>query len=138
MSPNANVTGTIAILGVDGKYMKVTPSNGLEFGNQFLDDQAKFTVKAASNGKVDLVGPNGKYVNMYYVNDVKCEGGSGGLSLGIVYLADSFINFTISGYQGQDGRTAYLSSQAGSADYKGSLAVKSFEDITCRFKIQNL
>lgn len=56
MPANANVTGHIAILGVDGKYMKVTPSNGLEFGNQFLDDQAKFTVKAGSNGKVSLVG----------------------------------------------------------------------------------
>lgn len=77
---------------------------------------------------------------MYYVNDVKCdlEGPSEALSLGIVYLADGLVNFTITGYQTQDGRTAYLSSQAGSVDYKGSLAVKSFEDVTCRFKIQNL
>lgn len=75
---------------------------------------------------------------MYYINDVKCEGPSGGLSVGIVYLADGLVNFTVSGYSGQDGRTKYLSSQAGSPAYNGSLAVKDYEDITCRFSIENL
>ncbi|KAJ7184290.1 hypothetical protein C8R46DRAFT_1063586 [Mycena filopes] len=135
---NANFTGTIAIRGVDGKYLKVTPTNGLEFGNQQLDDNAKFQVKQGSNSKIQLVGKNGKYVNMYYINDVKCEGDSGGLSLGIVYLTGGMCNLTITGYQGQDGRTAFLSSEAGSPDYKGSLAVKDIEDRTCRFTVQNL
>lgn len=84
------------------------------------------------------LGSNGKIVNMYYINDVKCEGPGGGLQMGIVYLADGQVNFTITGYQGQDGRTKYLSSQAGSEAYNGSLAVKDFEDFTCRFTIQNL
>lgn len=70
---NANFTGTIAIRGVDGKYLKVTPTNGLvrirffcppsplncspqEFGNQQLDDNAKFQVKQGSNSKIQLVG----------------------------------------------------------------------------------
>jgi hypothetical protein len=48
------------------------------------------------------------------------------------------INFTIQGYQGQDGRTAFLSNEAGNASYNGSLAVKDLEDVNCRFKIQNL
>ncbi|KAJ7445681.1 hypothetical protein B0H11DRAFT_1930389 [Mycena galericulata] len=118
---NANVTGNIAILGLDGKYLKVTPSNGLEFGNQHLDDQARFKVKE---------GNNGKFVNMYYIN--------GGLELSIVYLVDGMVNLTISGYQGQDGRTAFLSSDAGNKEYNGSLAVKGIEDRTCRFTVQNL
>lgn len=62
----------------------------------------------------------------------------GGLSLGIVYLTGGMCNLTITGYQGQDGRTAFLSSEAGSPDYKGSLAVKDLEDRTCRFTVQNL
>ncbi|KAJ7461021.1 hypothetical protein B0H11DRAFT_1736408 [Mycena galericulata] len=130
---NANVTGNIAILGLDGKYLKVTPSNGLEFGNQHLDDQARFKVK-----EVLLTGNNGKFVNMYYINDVKCEGADGGLELSIVYLVDGMVNLTISGYQGQDGRTAFLSSDAGNKEYNGSLAVKGIEDRTCRFTVQNL
>lgn len=87
---------------------------------------------------IPLAGPNEKYVNMYYINDVKCEGPTGGLSMGIVYLADGQVNFTITGYQGQDGRTRFLSSQAGSEAYNGSLKVQEFEDITCRFTVQNL
>jgi len=135
---NANVTGMIAILGVDGKYMRVTPSHGLEFGIQKLEDTAKFEVHKYDGGKVGFKGSNGKFVNMYYIDDVKCEGPGGGLSMGIVYLAEGQINLTITGYQGQDGRTRYLSSEAGNASYNGSLAVKQFEDPTCRFTIQNL
>ncbi|KAJ7915471.1 hypothetical protein B0H13DRAFT_1610393, partial [Mycena leptocephala] len=62
----------------------------------------------------------------------------GGLAMGILYLSDSLINLTIQGYQGQDGRTAFLSNEAGNTSYNGSLAVKDLEDINCRFKIQNL
>ncbi|KAJ7043159.1 hypothetical protein C8F04DRAFT_1287316 [Mycena alexandri] len=139
VSANANLTGNIAILGIDGKYMRVTDTNGMEFGTQFMDDSCKFQVKQGSNSKIQLVSmKNQKYVNMYYINDVKCEGDSGGLSMGIVYLTNGMCNLTISGYQGQDGRTAFLSSQAGSPDYKGSLAVKDLEDITCCFTVQNL
>ncbi len=83
-------------------------------------------------------GSNGKIVNMYYINDVKCDGPGGGVSFGIVYLADGQMNLTVTGYQGQDGRTRYLSSQAGGEAYNGSLAVKEFEDFTCRFTVQNL
>ncbi|KDQ50150.1 hypothetical protein JAAARDRAFT_42329 [Jaapia argillacea MUCL 33604] len=118
--------------------MKVTSTNGLEFGDQKLTDNAKFTVKKYDGGKVGFVGSNGKYVNMYYINDVKCEGPDGGLSVGILYLAGGKVAFTITGYQGQDGRTAFLSSQAGSAAYNGSLAVKDYPDFTCEFTIQNL
>ncbi|KDQ51070.1 hypothetical protein JAAARDRAFT_199457 [Jaapia argillacea MUCL 33604] len=116
---NAKVTGTIAIQGVDRKYLK-------------------FVVKSQDGGKVSFVGNKGKYVNMYYINDVKCEGPTGGLSVGIIYLSDGFVNFTISGYQGQDGRIAFLSSQAGDVSYNGSLAVKDYPDFTCQFSIQNL
>lgn len=55
-TPNAKVTGTIAIRGLDGKYMKVTSTNGLEFGNQKLDANSKFVVKTESNGKFSLIG----------------------------------------------------------------------------------
>jgi hypothetical protein len=82
---NANFTGNIAIKGIDGKYMRVTATNGLEFGTQQMDDNCKFTVKPAANGKIQLVGtkflsrllqqtlkfavgPNNKYMNMYYIN----------------------------------------------------------------------
>jgi len=51
--------------------------------------------------------------------------------MGIVYFAQRQINFTITGYQGQDGRTRYLSSQAGHESYNGSLSVKEFEEFTC-------
>jgi len=134
---NANVTGKIAIRGLDGKYMRVTPSHGLEFGIQKLEDAAKFDVQKHGD-KVGLKGSNAKFVNMYYIDDVKCDGPEGGVSMGIVYLAQGQINFTITGYQGQDGRTRFLSSEAGNASYNGSLAVKEFEDVTCRFTIQNL
>ncbi len=169
---NANVTGKIAIRGLDGKYMRVTPSHGLEFGIQKLEDAAKFDVqkhgdKVGLKGTMrvssphlspsfltpffllsrlpsiprsltSLTGSNAKFVNMYYIDDVKCDGPEGGVSMGVVYLAQGQINFTITGYQGQGGRTRFLSSEAGNASYNGSLAVKEFEDVTCRFTIQNL
>lgn len=55
MIANANVSGTIAIKGVDGKYLKVTSTNGLEFGSQKLDDTAKFVVKPDGE-KIGFVG----------------------------------------------------------------------------------
>ncbi|KDQ50134.1 hypothetical protein JAAARDRAFT_89100, partial [Jaapia argillacea MUCL 33604] len=132
------VSGTIAIKGVDGKYMKVTSTGGLEFGDQKLTDNAKFKVEKYDHGQVGFVGSNGKHVNMYYHNDVKCEGPGGGLGVGILYLPGGKVIFTISGYGGQDGRTGFLSSQAGSPAYNGSLAVKDYPDFTCEFTIQNL
>lgn len=56
MTANANVTGIIAIRGVDGKYLKVLPNDGLAFGSQKLDDTAKFEVQKLDGGKVGLVG----------------------------------------------------------------------------------
>ncbi len=55
-TPNAKVEGKIAIRGVDGKYMKVTSSGGLEFGTQKLDDAAKFEVQNHDGGKVSFKG----------------------------------------------------------------------------------
>ncbi len=75
---------------------------------------------------------------MYYNDDIKCEGPHGGVVFTVVYLQGGQINFTISGYDGQGGRTRFLSSQAGYAAYGGSLAAKEFEDFTCRFTIENL
>ena len=81
---------------------------------------------------------SGKHVNMYYIDDVMCKGPSGGVSLGVVHLEDGLVNFTISGYSGMNGCTKFLSCFAGSEAYEGSIAVVATEDITCRFKIENL
>ncbi|EGN97331.1 hypothetical protein SERLA73DRAFT_57768 [Serpula lacrymans var. lacrymans S7.3] len=132
-----NVSGTITIRTIDGRYMKVTGTNGLECSSQDLDDNAKFIVKQ-KGAKVALIGNNGKYVNMYYVHDVKCEGPSGGLDVGVAYHSNGTVCFTISGYQGQNGNTYYLSCDTGNAAYNGSLAVKRAEDSTCRFVIDNV
>lgn len=156
MASNPSLQGTIAIKGVDGKYLKVTSTNALEFGTQEFDDNAKFIVqkegdKIGLKGAIcpsctgsryrmmtdHMTGNNSKFVNMYYVDDVKCEGPTGGVHFGIVYLADGQVNLTVTGYSGQNGRTKYLSSQAGSKAYKGSLHVHEFEDFTCRFTIEN-
>jgi hypothetical protein len=56
MSVNAKVAGNIAILSLDGRYMKVTASNGLAFGDQTLDNRSKFSVVPASDGKIQLIG----------------------------------------------------------------------------------
>lgn len=83
-------SGTVALKGRDGKYMKVTPNNGLEFGNQVLDDTAKFLVsQPASDGKFQLQGArssknmlvsdpllhhagiNNNYVTMYAVYSLR-------------------------------------------------------------------
>ena len=56
MSPSANVSGTIAIRSVDGRYLKVLWNDGLAFGSQKLDDKAKFEVKQFPGGKIGLVG----------------------------------------------------------------------------------
>ena len=84
------------------------------------------------------IGNNGKHVNMYYVDDVKCEGPGGGLVVGVNHLKDGLVNFTISGYQGQDGKSYFLSCMPGNAAYNGSLAVKKEEDESCRFRIENM
>lgn len=54
--PDPNVSGNIAILGVDGKYMKVVANDRVEFGNQKYDDNAKFEVIKYDNGKIGLKG----------------------------------------------------------------------------------
>ncbi|KAJ7837025.1 hypothetical protein B0H14DRAFT_2792587 [Mycena olivaceomarginata] len=138
---NANMTGNIAILSSpDRRYLEVLEDNkGLAFREQKINDRARFTVKQGSNNKIQLVSlATNKYVNMYYINDVKCEGDGGGLSMGIVYLTNGLINLTITGYQGQDGRTAFLSNEAGNISYNGSLAVRELENENCRFIIENL
>ncbi|ETW80250.1 hypothetical protein HETIRDRAFT_418288 [Heterobasidion irregulare TC 32-1] len=133
----ADVSAIIAIKGIDGKYMKVTSTNGLEFSSTVLDKNGKFTVQP-KGGKIALIGSNGKHVNMYYVDDVKCEGPGGGLDVGIAHRRNGKVCFTISGYQGQDGQVWFLSSQAGHPSYNGSLAVKRVEDESCRFLIENV
>ncbi len=75
---------------------------------------------------------------MYYIDDVKCEGPGGGLDLGVAYCDNGRVSFTISGYQGQNGQTFFLSSIPGNASYHGSLLVKRVEDETCHFEIENL
>ena len=78
------------------------------------------------------------FVNMYYVDDVKCEGPNGGLAVGLGYNRDGTIFFTISGYDGQGGATYFLSSEPGNAAYNGSLAVKRVGDDTCRFIVDSV
>ncbi|KAF8647497.1 hypothetical protein AX16_006702 [Volvariella volvacea WC 439] len=135
----ASLKGTVAIRSAIEKYMKVTPTNGLSFSDSTLDEAAKFTVQDMGNGKIQLVSvKTGKHVNMYYINDVKCEGPGGGLSMGVVYLANGFVLLTISGYSGQDGVTAFLSDLPGNAAYNGSLAVRDYPDDHTRFFIVNL
>ncbi len=101
--PNANVTGNIAIRDLDGKYMKVTSSDGLKFANQHFDGTAKFVVQKHNDGKISLkgktryffipfsfpltllsslTGSNGKIVNYYADDNVKCEGVESGLRHG--------------------------------------------------------
>ena len=75
---------------------------------------------------------------MYYNDDVMCKGPGGGVSLGITHLEGGLVNFTITGVQGMENRTKFLSCFAGSEAYGGSLAVLPMEDVTCRFKIENL
>ncbi|ESK89473.1 hypothetical protein Moror_16132 [Moniliophthora roreri MCA 2997] len=133
---NPAVSSTIAIRDADGKYMKVTSTNGLEFTSADFDDNAIFTVVPRSSGKIALVGSNGKYVNMYYVDDVKCEGPGGGLAVGLYNRPLRRVNLTISGYSGQDGKTYFLSNLPGNESYHGSLAVAKTENEHCRFRIE--
>ncbi|EEB95283.2 hypothetical protein MPER_05768, partial [Moniliophthora perniciosa FA553] len=132
-----NVTGVITLRNQEGCYVKVTESGGLTCTSSVADDNAKFTVKH-DGSKLALIGNNGKYVNMYYVDDVKCEGPGGGLALGVGYNGDGTVLLTISGYQGQDGATYFLSSEPGNASYNGSLAVKRSAVDTCRFSIDSV
>ncbi|KIL61767.1 hypothetical protein M378DRAFT_821117 [Amanita muscaria Koide BX008] len=52
----ATVGGAIAIRNMNGKYMKVTKTNGLEFNSTEFDDAAIFFVIPRSNDKIGLVG----------------------------------------------------------------------------------
>jgi hypothetical protein len=80
-------------------------------------------------------GHNGKYVNMYGISYVQCKGPSGGLDMGVDKVGDGFVRLTIHGYQGQNGQTAYLSSQSG--EVKESLLVAKDGDDSCRFLVEN-
>ena len=80
------------------------------------------------------------HVNMYYINDVKCEGPGGGLAVSIrpVHDSDEVVKVGISGYQGQNGGMHYLSAEEGHPSYNGSLAVKTSEDQTCHFIVESM
>ena len=75
---------------------------------------------------------------MYYVDDVKCEGPGGELRLGICYRPNGTVCLIISGYQGQNGGTWFLSSEEGHKAYNGSLAVKRVDDPSCYFVIDTI
>lgn len=81
---------------------------------------------------------SGKHVNMYYIDDVMCKGPGGGLSLGVQRLDGGRFHLTISGYQGQNGETHYMSSEAGNAAYGGSLAVRKSVDASCHLTIEKM
>ncbi|KAM6499236.1 hypothetical protein JOM56_004744 [Amanita muscaria] len=132
-----NVTGVITMRNLSGCYVKVTPTGGLDCTSTTVDDNAKFLVKRTGS-KLALIGNNGMYVNMYYLDDVKCEGPNGGLAVGLGYNRDGTIFFTISGYGGQGGATYFLSSEPGNVAYNGSLAVKRVGDDTCRFIVDSV
>ena len=133
--------------------MSVTDTNGLLFDKTVIDENALFEAhsvgdKYALIGGTEMLihyvasyqtlGNNGKYVNMYYVDDVKCEGPGGGLALGIYNRPFGRVNLTISGYSGQDGATYFLSNRSGNAAYNGSLAVEKNESEQCRFHIERM
>ncbi|ESK82019.1 hypothetical protein Moror_5438 [Moniliophthora roreri MCA 2997] len=132
-----NITGVITLQNQEGCYVKVTESGGLTCTSSVADDNAKFTVKH-DRLKLALIGNNRKYVNMYYVDDVKCEGPGGGLSLGVGYNGNGTVFLTISGYEGQNGVTYFLSSEPGNASYNGSLTVKRCVVNTCHFYIDSV
>ena len=137
--------------------MRVTSNDGLSFNSPQCDDYAHYAVRKLG-GKIALISgfltllllfshindaayvdiKTGKHVNMYYINDVMCKGPGGGLSLGVSRRPDSRYNLTISGYQGQNNETHYLSSEAGNDAYGGSLAVKRTVDDSCHFSIEQL
>ena len=143
---------------VDGRYLKANANDELEFSDDQFDDEAKFIVKLrgdrlnligdsvrflnqtrSAHDTYRYVGYNGMYVtmdaNMGGVSFVQCKGSGRGLTMGLIHLADGMVNFTISGYQGQHGKTAFLSGRTGWVD--GSLAVVDEADETCSFVIEN-
>lgn len=74
-------------------------------------------------------------LGMHDLTDVKCDGAiGGGLSLGIAHRPNGKICFTISGYDGQNEDTYYLSSTSDN----DSLLVMKEEDNTCLFTIEQL
>ncbi|ESK82020.1 hypothetical protein Moror_13456 [Moniliophthora roreri MCA 2997] len=132
---NPAISSTIAIHDADGKYMKVTLTNGLEFTSMDFDDNAIFIVVPHSSGKIALVSHNEKYMNMYYLDDIKCEG-PGGLDVSVTFLDDYFVQFGILGFKGQDEKMYYVSCEPGNASYHGSLAVKKEQDCSTFFVIE--
>lgn len=133
-----DVSGTIALKSQDGRYMKVFNGDGLRFHDRVLDDNAIFTVINVKDDTINLKGPNGKIVNMYYISDVKCAGPRGGVELGVVQSGGNSIKLTISGYQGMGPRPRFLSSTPGHESYNGSLAVKENEDHSCYFFVESM
>ncbi|KAJ7768126.1 hypothetical protein DFH07DRAFT_769336 [Mycena maculata] len=139
---NANFTRNITIAGLDGEYMKVTLTDGLEFGNQIVEPTANLSV-VPSPGRFQLISGftfdlTGKYLNMACVMLANMLiGVCRRRALILAPVPRGFINILISGYQHQNGTTAFLSSVAGAASYKGSLAVKYFADSTCRVTVGN-
>ncbi|KAI3605685.1 hypothetical protein WG66_012036 [Moniliophthora roreri] len=131
----ATLTGTVALKDINGKFMSVTSTNGLTFDKTFVEENAIFEAHA-SGSKYTLIGSNSKYVNMYYVNDVKCEGPGGGLAVGLYNCPLRRVNLTISGYSGQDGKTYFLSNLPGNESYYGSLTVAKTESEHCCFQIE--
>ncbi|KIP04274.1 hypothetical protein PHLGIDRAFT_76206, partial [Phlebiopsis gigantea 11061_1 CR5-6] len=134
------LTGVVAIVNSSNNYMRVTSNNGLSFNSSYRDDYALFAVRNIG-GRISLISKylkSGKHVNMYYIDDVMCKGPGGGLSLGVQRRNDGRFNLTISGYQGQNGETHYMSSEAGNAAYGGSLAVRKSADASCHLKIEKL
>ncbi|ESK81031.1 hypothetical protein Moror_16276 [Moniliophthora roreri MCA 2997] len=133
---NPTVSSTIAIHNADGKYMKVTLTNSLEFTSMDSDNNAIFVVVPHSSGEITLVGHNEKYMNMYYLDDIKCDGAGGGLDVSVTFLDDYFVQFSISGFKGQDGKMYYVSCEPGNASYHGSLAAKKEQDHSTFFVIE--
>ncbi|EGN96846.1 hypothetical protein SERLA73DRAFT_185044 [Serpula lacrymans var. lacrymans S7.3] len=130
--------GGFAIKSNDGRYLKVI-GEGLAFRDQIYDSSAKFTTERTSNQQNVLKGNNGKYVRIYETNkfDIKCDAKDqrDALSVGSLFLADSFVNFTITNQASLGGRTVFMSSEVGSVSYSPSIRAKDFEDVSCRFTV---
>ena len=72
---------------------------------------------------------------MYGVSYIQCKGPTGGLPLAVVYLPDGIVKFSIYGFQGQNGKTAFMSSRGGAVGQ--SLAVVGDGDESCSFTVEN-
>jgi hypothetical protein len=67
MSGNAKLDGTVTFQTTDGRYMKVSSTNGLFFPDQVLDDTAKFEVQKYDGGKYGFIGMSSLSVYLIYV-----------------------------------------------------------------------